>query len=94
MVTEQSPKKLLEVRNRFYELLVHGIPTDLIFKGLLQEVTKNCDLQLKIQIANIAADYEHRMHQGSKIIFHLEAFAARFMAIYKKFMDASLEAFM
>ncbi|XP_011499641.1 PREDICTED: replication factor C subunit 3 [Ceratosolen solmsi marchali] len=93
LVTEQSPQKLLEVRTRFYELLTHGIPTDLIFKGLLQEVTKNCDLQLKIQIANVAADYEHRMHQGTKIIFHLEAFAARFMAIYKKFMDASLEAF-
>lgn len=93
MVSEQSPKRLLEVRNRFYELLIHSIPTDLIFKVLLQEVTKNCDLQLKIQVCNMAADYEHRMHHGSKIIFHLEAFAARFMQIYKKYMDASMEAF-
>lgn len=93
MVAEQSPRKLLEIRNRFYELLTHAIPTDLIFKGLLQEVTKNCDLQLKIQIATMAAEYEYRMHYGSKVIFHLEAFAARFMAIYKSFMDASLEAF-
>ncbi|KAJ8688481.1 hypothetical protein QAD02_024276 [Eretmocerus hayati] len=93
MVNEQSPKKLLEIRNRYYELLTHAIPTDLIFRGLLQEVTKKCDLQLKIQIAHLAAEYEHRMHQGSKAIFHLEAFTARFMAIYKKFMDASLEGF-
>jgi len=93
MVTEQSPRKLLEIRNKFYELLTHAIPTDLIFRVLLQEVTKKCDLQLKIQIATIAAEYEHRMHQGSKVIFHLEAFVARFMAIYKKFMDASLAGF-
>ncbi|XP_001600907.2 replication factor C subunit 3 [Nasonia vitripennis] len=94
MVSEQSPRKLLEIRNRFYELLTHAIPTDLIFRGLLQEVTKKCDLQLKIEIATVAAEYEHRMHYGSKVIFHLEAFAARFMAIYKKYMDASLEGFM
>ncbi|XP_031833156.1 replication factor C subunit RfC38 [Nomia melanderi] len=93
MVSEQSPKKLLEIRNRLYELLTHAIPTDLIFKGLLQECIKNCDLQLKIEIATVAAEYEHKMHRGSKAIFHLEAFVARFMAIYKKFIDSSLEGF-
>lgn len=94
MVAEQSPKQLLEIRNRLYELLTHAIPCDLIFKGLLQECIKNCDLQLKIEIATVAAEYEHRMHRGSKPIFHLEAFVARFMAIYKKFIDSSLEGFM
>lgn len=93
IVSEQSPKKLLEIRNRLYELLTHAIPCDLIFKGLLQECIKNCDLQLKIEIATVAAEYEHKMHRGSKPIFHLEAFVARFMAIYKKFIDSSLEGF-
>lgn len=93
MVSEQSPKKLLAIRDRLYELLTHAIPCDLIFKGLLQECIKNCDLQLKIEIATVAAEYEHRMHKGSKPIFHLEAFVARFMAIYKKFIDSSLEGF-
>lgn len=32
ILSEQSPKKLMEIRTRLYELLVHGIPTDLIFK--------------------------------------------------------------
>ncbi|CAB0041263.1 unnamed protein product [Trichogramma brassicae] len=94
MVKEQSPSKLLELRSRFYELLTHRIPSDLIFKGMLQEINKKCDLQLKIQVANLAAEYEHRMHQGSKEIFHLEAFAAKFMSLYKKFMDASMADFM
>ncbi|XP_046743005.1 replication factor C subunit 3 isoform X1 [Diprion similis] len=94
IIAEQSPKKLLEVRGRLYDLLTHCIPCDLIFKGLLQELVKNCDLELKTQIATTAAEYEHRMHHGSKAIFHLEAFVARFMAIYKKFMETSLGDFM
>ncbi|KAK2584834.1 hypothetical protein KPH14_007146 [Odynerus spinipes] len=91
MIAEQTPRKLLDIRNRLYELLTHLIPCDLIFKGLLQECIKNCDLQLKSEITSIAAEYEHRMLSGSKPIFHLEAFIARFMAMYKKFMDSSLE---
>ncbi|XP_066603899.1 replication factor C subunit 3 [Prorops nasuta] len=89
MVMEQSPKKLLEIRNRLYELLTHAIPSDLIFKGLLQECMKKCDLQLKMEVASIAAEHEHKMHQSTKPIFHLEAFVAQFMVCYKKFMDLS-----
>eukprot|EP00850_Spirogloea_muscicola_P012210 SM000078S22069 [mRNA] locus=s78:271500:274287:- [translate_table: standard] len=32
---------------------------------------------------------EHRMQLGQKAIFHLEAFAAKFMSIYKKFLIAT-----
>lgn len=88
MIAEQSPRKLLEIRNRLYELLTHAIPTDLIFRGLLQESIRDCDINLQMQISVLAAEYEHRMHSGSKVIFHLEAFIARFMAIYKKFIDS------
>lgn len=93
MVREQTPQKVHAVRERLYELLTHAIPCDLIFKGLLQELIKNCDLQLKIEIATIAALYEHKMQKGSKAIFHLEAFVAHFMDIYKKFIDMSMEDF-
>lgn len=93
MVADQTPRKLLDIRGRLYELLTHAIPCDLIFKGLLQECIKNCDLPLKSVIVSAAAEYEHRMHHGSKPIFHLEAFVARFMAVYKKFMDASMDDF-
>jgi len=33
-----------------------------------------------------AAYYEHRIQCGSKAIFHLEAFVAKFMSIYSKFL--------
>lgn len=32
IIQEQSPKRLLEVRGRLYELLTHCIPPDVIFK--------------------------------------------------------------
>ncbi|XP_012217808.1 replication factor C subunit 3 [Linepithema humile] len=94
MVSEQSPKILLDIRNRFYDLLTRAVPCDLIFRGLLQECIKKCDDQLKKEIIGTASEYQHRMIRGSKPIFHLEAFAARFMAVYKKYIESSLESFM
>ncbi|XP_012273877.1 replication factor C subunit 3 [Orussus abietinus] len=93
MVKSQSVETLSEVRNKFYELLTHCVPHDVIFKGLLKECIKNCDLQLKNTIANYAAEYEFRLRCGSKAIIHLESFAARFMTEYKRFMESTLENF-
>ena len=39
----------------------------------------------------MAAYYEHRLQLGSKAINHLEALVAKFMALYKKFMEDGLE---
>ncbi len=50
----------------------------------------NCDGQLKMEVSQMAAHYEHQMQQGSKHIFHLEAFVAKFMAVYKRFLEAGL----
>ncbi|CAH0399758.1 unnamed protein product [Chilo suppressalis] len=90
ILSEQSPKKLGEVRQKLYELIIHGVPPDVVFSGLLCELVKNCDMAMKCQVASHAATYEHRMRLGNKAIFHLEAFVAKFMAIYKKFMEESL----
>lgn len=87
---EQSASKLGEVRNDLYELLVHSIPSDVIFKTLLEEIVKNCDVVLKTKIVALAGEYEHRMQQGNKAIFHLEAFVARYMSIYQEYMDVSM----
>ncbi|XP_068084519.1 replication factor C subunit 3 [Anabrus simplex] len=93
IVEEQTPKQLMEVRTRLYELIIHGIPAQIIFKGLVDELVKSCDMQLKMRVVEAAAMYEHRMHQGSKTIFHLEGFVAKFMSIYKTFMEEMLGNF-
>uniref|UniRef100_A0A4W3JTS5 Replication factor C subunit 3 n=1 Tax=Callorhinchus milii TaxID=7868 RepID=A0A4W3JTS5_CALMI len=87
-------QQLLEVRARLYELLTHCIPPEIIMKGLLSELLNNCDGQLKGEVSQMAAYYEHRLQLGSKAIYHLEAFVAKFMAIYKQFMEVGLEAMM
>ncbi|KAK6641257.1 Subunit of heteropentameric Replication factor C (RF-C) [Polyplax serrata] len=90
IVAKQTPEILYEARGRIYELLVHKIPADVIFKGLLVELVKNCDMNIKMEIAEAAAYYEHLMHKGSKVIFHIEAFIAKFMLIYSKYLQNSV----
>jgi len=50
----------------------------------------NCDGQLKAEVTQMAAYYEHRLQLGTKAIFHLEAFVAKFMAIYKRFLEEGI----
>ena len=38
---------------------------------------------LSVQVIQWAAFYEHRLQEGSKAVFHIEAFVAKTMAIYK-----------
>ena len=45
---------------------------------------------LKAEVVKWAAFYEHRTKQGSKVIFHLEAFVAKFMRIYEMFLVGAL----
>ncbi|CAB9502651.1 factor C subunit 3 [Seminavis robusta] len=87
IAAEQTPQKLLAAREKLYELLVNCIPASVILKTLVQELTKNLDDTLKPQVFEWAAFYEHRIAMGSKEIFHLEAFIAKFMAIYKKYLN-------
>lgn len=39
--------------------------------------------RLCVQVVQWAAFYEHRLQEGSKAVFHIEAFVARVMAVYK-----------
>ncbi|XP_064404848.1 replication factor C subunit 3-like [Halichondria panicea] len=91
IVEQQTPQRLLEVRARLYELLTHCIPPEIIIKSLLAELLPNCDGELKADVTQMAAYYEHRLQLGSKAIFHLEAFVAKFMSIYKRFVEEGLD---
>jgi len=86
IVQEQSPQKLLEAREKLYELLINCIPADVILRTLSRELMKQLDDQLKHEVAYWAAFYEQRLRAGSKEIFHLEAFVAKFMSLYKGFL--------
>mmetsp|Transcript_8376 Transcript_8376/g.18766 ORF Transcript_8376/g.18766 Transcript_8376/m.18766 type:complete len:385 (-) Transcript_8376:170-1324(-) len=84
---EQSPKSLIAAREKLYELLINCIPAQVILKTLVMELLPTLDDSIKGEVVIWAAFYEHRIALGSKEIFHLEAFIAKFMAIYKKFLN-------
>lgn len=94
ILLEQTPHRLEQVRDRLYELLSQGIPPDVIFKGLVQTLSRSCDIDIKAEILSFASLYEFRMQLGSKQIFHLEAFVAHFMSVYKKSMALAADMMM
>eukprot|EP00924_Labyrinthula_sp_SR-Ha-C_P006940 snap_masked-scaffold_8-processed-gene-5.34-mRNA-1 protein AED:0.00 eAED:0.00 QI:0/-1/0/1/-1/1/1/0/391 len=86
----QSPQNLLNLRNGIYELLANCIPGNVIITRLCEEIVQRIQfrgfigLKLKTEITKSASFYEKRMGQGTKDVFHIEAFLARFMLVYKK----------
>jgi replication factor C subunit 3/5 len=88
IVAEQSPAKLLLAREKLYELLINCIPATVILKTLLDHLLLSIDDDLKHVIVESAAFYEQRMVMGSKEIFHLEAFVAKFMCEYKRYLTS------
>ena len=84
ILTEQTPKALLKTRGKLYELIANCIPPDLIMRALTQELLRKVPVAVKHEAVHWAAMYEARMQNGSKAIFHLEAYIAKFMSIYKK----------
>lgn len=85
VLEQQSPKKLLEIREKFFKLTTHSIPSDLIFRKLVDYLIGNIQsTEMKHSIIHDGAVYERRMKLGSRSIFHLEAFIAKVMADIKK----------
>ena len=67
-----------------YELLVNCIPADLVIKRLLIALLPRLDETSKHEAVKAAAMFEHRLQEGSKAIFHLEAFVAKIMFLLKQ----------
>lgn len=78
--------RLLKAREMIYELLSNCVPSEVILRVLCRELMTRLDDDLKHELVRWAAYYEHRMTRGSKDVFHFEAFLARFMTLYKKFL--------
>ncbi|KAM0756047.1 P-loop containing nucleoside triphosphate hydrolase protein [Meredithblackwellia eburnea MCA 4105] len=84
ILSDQSPERLLEVRGMLYELLVHCIPAPLILTTITRRLIERVAEDLKADVVYWAAFYDHRLRLGSKPIFHLEAYCAKIMSIYKQ----------
>lgn len=83
----QSAAQLVAVRKRFQDLLSHAVPADVILRRLVQEILRIADDEIGPEICKVAAKFDRNLTNGTKPIFHLEAFAARFMQIYAQFLQ-------
>lgn len=81
IIEEQSPQKLLKIRDDFFLLLTNCIAPETILKTLLSKLLGFMDGDQAHKVISLAALYEHRMKCGSKPIFHLEAFVAKVMTL-------------
>ncbi|KAF1350148.1 P-loop containing nucleoside triphosphate hydrolase protein [Delphinella strobiligena] len=86
IIAEHTPARILQVRAKLYDLLTHCIPATLILKTLTFKLMLKIDDGLKAEVVKWAAFYEHRIRNGSKVIFHLEAFVAKFMRILEGYL--------
>ena len=85
MLEEQSPQALMNIRSKFYDLLIRLIPASVILKELTKQLVVRCSsCQLQMDVVCWSSTYEQKMRQGGKEIVFLEAFAARFMVLYKQ----------
>lgn len=86
IMEEHTPARILQVREKLYDLLSHCIPATVILKTLTFKLIPMIDDALKADVIKWSAFYEHRIKTGSKVIFHLEAFVAKFMRIFEMYL--------
>ncbi|KAI1747861.1 P-loop containing nucleoside triphosphate hydrolase protein [Xylaria castorea] len=86
MMDQHTPAQILVIRSKLYDLLTHCIPPTTILKTLTFKLIPQIDDDLKWEVIKWSAFYEHRLRIGSKVIFHLEAFVAKFMRIIEMYL--------
>jgi replication factor C subunit 3/5 len=86
IIAEHSPQRILQVRAKLYDLLTHCIPATIILKTLAFKLIPKIDDGLKADVIRWSAFYEHRVKMGTKVIFHLEAFVAKFMRLHENYL--------
>jgi len=82
VIREQNPKQLWNIRNQLYDLFCHAIPGNVLFRKITTYLLRMVDEEVAPCICYWAAHYEHGMKQGTKEMFHLEAFLAKVMYLY------------
>ena len=85
-----SIQQIQGIRNKLYELLIHLIPTEVIFRQLVEGLTNDSSTVLRNGIIEAAAKYEHRARQGSKPIYHLEAFVVEFLNVRNRDVNTNI----
>ena len=85
IVADRTPASILQIRAQFYDLLTHCIPATNIIKTLAFKLVALVDDDVKAEVIMYAATYENRIKEGTKAIFHLEAFVVKIMKMLEEY---------
>ena len=78
---EQNPNQIMQIRNKFYDLLVNCVEGNLILKEMIFFIIESKRLgdENLVNLIHKGAELETTMVQGTKPIVHLECFVANAM---------------
>ncbi|CDO52941.1 similar to Saccharomyces cerevisiae YBR087W RFC5 Subunit of heteropentameric Replication factor C (RF-C) [Geotrichum candidum] len=85
IIKKRNVETLLAIRSMLYDLIAHCIPPTVILKTLTFNLLSKVSNEIGPDLIEKSAFYDHRLRQGSKAIFHLEAMIANYMQILEKF---------
>ncbi|XP_074595492.1 replication factor C subunit 3-like [Brevipalpus obovatus] len=90
MTENPSLDNIREIREDYYELESHLIPSELIFIVLIKSLISMdyiLDERIRAKLLKLASHYEYQMRIGNKRILHFEAFATHFMSINETYRE-------
>jgi len=88
---KRTSEGILEVRDRFYNMMSRCIPTSVIFGRMTEELIKLCDPSIASEVISAAAKFEATSKRGSKDIYHLEGFVATYMDIASNYKSTKMK---
>ena len=82
-----TPNKLFTVikyvRQQFYTLFITNILTQKIIKTIMNKLLiLTEDIELKYKIIELTAEYENRLHQGTRHIIHIESYIIKLIKLF------------
>lgn len=85
-----SIPSLIKARASIYEILSNFIPSSYIITSILEELLrKEKTVRIARKVSEIASKYSARMGEGTKDLFHIEAFVAGTMSLYNDTQNQS-----
>lgn len=78
---------ILDIRLLLYNIMITNITGTQIIKDIIKKLFNNKDIrdECKINIAEVAAKFEHNLIRGRREIIHLEGFIAGLMYVLNKY---------
>jgi replication factor C subunit 3/5 len=90
ILTEQTPRRLHDIRLKMYELTSQCIPAEIIMRELVKGLMIALDPAMRRGMLESAAEFDYNLKLGMKPIVHLEAFVAAVMRLQKSGVTQSI----